>query len=55
MSTCADGEMATAAGLVSIHFVNVYHTLVAPDGGRDQRFGTNPVCLAVPVLDYAAD
>lgn len=34
--------------MVSLHFVNVYHTLVAPDGGRDQRFGTNPVCLAVP-------
>eukprot|EP01051_Picozoa_sp_SAG22_P002883 SAG22_NODE_134_length_18372_cov_33.054944_3_plen_432_part_00 len=42
------GEIATAAGMVSLHFVNVYHTLVAPDGGRDQRFGTNPVCLAVP-------
>jgi uncharacterized oxidoreductase len=42
------GEIATAAGMASIHFVNVYHTLVAPWGGTDQRFGTNPVCLAVP-------
>lgn len=42
------GEIATASGLVSLHFVNVYHTLVAPFGGTDQRFGTNPICLAVP-------
>ena len=42
------GEVATAQGLVSLHFVNFYHTLVAPWGGTDQRFGTNPICLAVP-------
>ena len=42
------GEIATREGLASIHFVNVYHKLQAPDGGTDQRFGTNPVCLAVP-------
>ncbi len=54
-------EMAVAEGLVSIHFVNVIsHARVAPYGGRDARFGTNPCCIAVPlpgeppfVLDYA--
>jgi uncharacterized oxidoreductase len=45
------GEIATSNGLVSLHFVNVYHTLVAPWGGTDQRFGTNPICLAVPGTD----
>ena len=42
------GEIATASGLVSMHFVNVYNKIVAPHGGTDQRFGTNPICLAVP-------
>lgn len=44
------GEMAIAAGLVSMHFVNVtdHAPLVAPFGGSDARFGTNPVCLAMP-------
>jgi uncharacterized oxidoreductase len=54
-------EMAVAEGFVSIHFVNVIsHARVAPYGGRDARFGTNPCCIAVPlpgeppfVLDYA--
>src|SRR5881392_146926 len=54
-------EMAVAQGFVSIHFVNVIsHARVAPYGGRDARFGTNPCCIGIPlpgeapfVLDYA--
>ena len=54
-------EMAVAEGLVSIHFVNVLsHARVAPYGGRDARFGTNPCCIGIPlpgeapfILDYA--
>jgi uncharacterized oxidoreductase len=54
-------EMATAAGLVSLHFVNVLsNPIVAPWGGRDARFGTNPCCIGVPldgeppfILDFA--
>jgi uncharacterized oxidoreductase len=43
-------EMAVAQGLVSIHFVNVIsHARVAPFGGADARFGTNPVCVAIPL------
>jgi uncharacterized oxidoreductase len=54
-------EMALAQGLVSIHFVNVLsRPVVAPWGGADGRFGTNPCCIGVPlagrepfVLDFA--
>ncbi|KQP17230.1 malate/lactate/ureidoglycolate dehydrogenase [Pseudorhodoferax sp. Leaf265] len=54
-------EMAIAAGLVSLHFVNVLsRPVVAPFGGGDGRFGTNPCCIGVPlqgqepfVLDFA--
>jgi hydroxycarboxylate dehydrogenase B len=54
-------EMAVAQGLVSMHFVNVLaRPTVAPWGGADGRFGTNPVCIGVPlkgrdpfVLDFA--
>lgn len=43
-------EMAVAQGLVSIHFVNVLsRPVVAPWGGADGRFGTNPVCIGVPL------
>ena len=53
--------MATAAGLVSLHFVNVLsRPIVAPWGGGDGRFGTNPCCIGIPlagaepfVLDFA--
>src|SRR5438552_1713777 len=46
----AYGELASAAGLVSLHFVNVadHRGLVAPFRGSDARFSTNPVCIAVP-------
>ncbi len=54
-------EMAVAQGLVSVHFVNVLsRPVVAPFGGGDGRFGTNPCCIGVPignrapfVLDFA--
>ena len=44
------GEQAIAAGLVSLHFVNVvdHAPLVAPFRGADARYGTNPVCIAMP-------
>ena len=46
----AYGELATAAGLVSLHFVNVvdHVGLVAPFRGSDARFSTNPVCIGMP-------
>lgn len=46
----AYGEMVAAAGLVSVHFVNVYdhRETVAPWGGTDARVCTNPICIAVP-------
>jgi uncharacterized oxidoreductase len=57
------GELAAAAGLVSIHFVNVLIApgRVAPFGGMTGRFGTDPICIAFPaangkppvVLDFA--
>ncbi len=54
-------EMAVAEGFVSLHFVNVLsRPVVAPWGGADGRFGTNPCCIGVPlkgrepfVLDFA--
>ena len=43
-------EMAVEAGLVSIHFVNVIsRPIVAPWGGADARFGTNPFAVGIPV------
>ncbi len=54
-------EMAAAEGLVSVHFVNAYGSvLVAPFGGVERRFSTAPYCVGVPmkkgpplVLDFA--
>ena len=54
-------EMAVAAGFVSLHFVNVIsRPIVAPHGGADARFGTNPFTAGVPlagrpplILDFA--
>ncbi len=54
-------EMAVAQGLVSLHFVNVLsRPVVAPFGGADGRYGTNPCCIGIPlagrapfVLDFA--
>jgi len=44
------GEMAAAAGLVSIMFVNVVAGTqgVAAFGGADGRLHTNPICMAIP-------
>lgn len=44
------GEMCAAEGLVSLHFVNItdQRPAVAPWRGRDARFGTNPLCIALP-------
>ncbi len=56
------GEQCARAGLVSTHWVNVHghKSLVAPFGGAEPRFTTNPYCTAVPrkgkepiVLDFA--
>jgi uncharacterized oxidoreductase len=45
------GERAAAAGLISIHFVNVsYGPLVAPFGGTARRFATDPVCIGIPPM-----
>lgn len=54
-------EMAVERGLVSLHFVNVQsRPVVAPFGGGDGRYGTNPFCAGIPlagrapfVLDFA--
>lgn len=44
------GEMAAAAGFISIHYVNAHspNSLVAPFGGSDSRFTTNPYVTALP-------
>ena len=49
----AYGEQCAAAGMLSVHFVNVtgHHPLVAPHRGRDARLATNPVCIAVPAAE----
>jgi hydroxycarboxylate dehydrogenase B len=45
-------EMAIADGLVSLHFVNVFGSLlVAPFGGKERRFSTNPIAIGVPTGD----
>lgn len=51
----AYGEQSIAAGLVSLHFVNVtdHLPLVAPFGGRDARYSTNPICVAVPGTPFS--
>src|SRR6202022_935122 len=57
------GEVAARAGMVALHFVNVASgpPPVAPFRGREGRFLTNPVCIAIPgtatnepiLLDFA--
>jgi uncharacterized oxidoreductase len=42
--------MAVAKGWVSLHFVSVAsRPVVAPFGGGDGRFGTNPCCIGIPI------
>lgn len=47
------GEQSIAAGLVSLHFVNVvdHRPLVAPFRGTQARYSTNPICFAMPATD----
>lgn len=57
------GEGAAAAGMIALIFVNALSgaPFVAPFGGSDGRFSTNPICIAIPgndpdepfVLDFA--
>ena len=45
-------EQAIAAGLASIHFTNVVsRAIVAPHGGSQSRFGTNPLTVGLPRRD----
>ena len=46
-------EQCAASGYASMHLVNVigHPPLVAPYGGAEARFGTNPFCAAVPGRD----
>ena len=46
----AYGEIAMEHGMISLHFVNVidHGPTVAPWGGGEARYVTNPVCIAVP-------
>lgn len=54
-------EQAARSGLVSLHLVNVItRSIVAPYGGADARFGTNPFAAGIPltgsdpiILDFA--
>jgi uncharacterized oxidoreductase len=55
-------EQCAAAGMASIHFVNVVHYggIVAPFGGAERRFSTNPIACGMPrpgqdpiILDFA--
>lgn len=50
------GEQAAAAGLISMHYVNVvgHNPLVAPFGGAQARMNTNPFCCAIPMRDPAS-
>jgi hydroxycarboxylate dehydrogenase B len=49
-------EQCARAGFASLHFVNVidHPPLVAPFGGAEARFSTNPFCAALPGEDGAA-
>lgn len=46
----AYGEIAATEGFAAIFFINVtdHDPMVAPYGGTDSRFGTNPLCIALP-------
>lgn len=50
------GEQSIAAGIVSLHFVNVvdHRPLVAPFGGTAARYSTNPICFAMPATTASA-
>jgi len=46
-------DQCLEANLVSLHFVNVIGSppRVAPFGGSDARFGTNPFCVGIPAVE----
>ncbi len=47
------GEQCAAAGMISMHYVNVvgHPPAVSPFGSRDARMTTNPFCAVVPRQD----
>ena len=47
------GAMAAEAGFICILYANVLSSrpIVAPFGGSDSRFSTNPYCTAIPATD----
>lgn len=49
----AYGEQSIETGVISLHFVNVTEIppVVSPYRGREARFSTNPVCMAMPGTD----
>ncbi len=48
-------EMAAEQGIVSLHFLSIKNSfLVAPFGGINRRFSTNPVSIGVPTDDPKA-
>jgi uncharacterized oxidoreductase len=51
------GEQCAAAGMISTHYVNVVGRppMVAPFGGADARFLTNPYCCAIPATEPGGD
>ena len=44
------GEICAEAGFISIHYVNAtgHKPYVAPHGGYEARYSTNPYCTAIP-------
>ena len=47
-------EQAVEQGLISLSFTNVIsRSIVAPFGGTDARFGTNPVTIGIPLPGQA--
>ena len=50
-------EQCSAAGLISLHFVNVqdHRPLVAAFRGKEAVFGTNPICFGMPSQGDASD
>ncbi len=51
------GEQAIAAGIIGLFFVNITDRvpLVAPFRGTKSRFGTNPICIAIPGTSNTKD
>ena len=47
------GEMCARAGFISIHYVNAtgHKPYVAPYGGYEARYSTNPYCAAIPATE----